>query len=171
MRDNTQDTTASRGRLTGWFADRKVTTKLTALATVLVVVTLGVAATGYQSTFAQRRLVQQLADLRVVGHEIDTLKTNNADFSGYQLSYAWDASFLGGAKALDPQAENRKGFLGIVADAKANLAAVHTQYLTAAEQAELASLETMFTQLVAQDDKIARPTGRTPSRPSTRPAP
>jgi methyl-accepting chemotaxis protein len=155
MRDNMLETTASRGRLTGWFADRKVTTKLTVLATVLLVVTLGVAATGYQSTLAQRRLVQQLADLRVVGHEIDTLKTNNADFSGYQISYAWDASFLGGAKAVDPQAENRKGFLDIVTSTKANLAAVHTQFLTASEQAQLASLQTMFTQLVAQDDKIA----------------
>jgi methyl-accepting chemotaxis protein len=142
-------------QLTRWFADRKVTTKLTVLATVLVVVTLAVATTGYQSTVAQRHLVQQLADLRIVGHEIDTLKTNNADFSGYQISYAWDASFWGGAKAVDPQTENRKGFLGIVADIKANLAAVHTQYLTAGERAQLASLQSMFDQLVAQDDRIA----------------
>jgi methyl-accepting chemotaxis protein len=155
MQGNAGDTTTARGRLTGWFADRKVTTKLTVLATVLVLVTLAVAGVGYQSTLRQRHLLQQLADLRVVGHEIDTLKTNNADFSGYQLSYAWDASFVGGAKAVDPQADDRKGFLGVVADIRTNLAAVHTQYLTAAEQAQLDSLKTMFAQLVTEDDKIA----------------
>jgi methyl-accepting chemotaxis protein len=144
-----------RYRLVAWFADRKVTTKLAILVGVLLTVTLVVAATGYQSTIAQRRLVQQLAGLRVVGHEIDTLKTNNADFSGYQISYAWDASFLGGAKAVDPTAEDRKGFLGVVAELKGNLAGVHTSYLTASEQSKLASMRDMFTQLVAQDDEIA----------------
>jgi len=100
--------------LTGWFADRKVTTKLTVLATVLVVVTLAVATTGYQ------------------------------------ISYAWDASFWGGAKAVDPTTDNRKGFLDIVAGIRTNLAAVHTQYLTGAEKAQLDSLRSSAVQKKAQ---------------------
>jgi hypothetical protein len=41
-------------------------------------------------------------------HHIDYINYLNADISGWMLAYAWDASFMGGPAAVEPQGPDSK---------------------------------------------------------------
>ncbi|WP_222273326.1 HAMP domain-containing protein, partial [Modestobacter marinus] len=59
----------------------------------------------------------------------------NADVSGWQTAYAWDARRIGGAAAVQPDNANRAGFLDISEELRAELDQMPVGILTNDEQA------------------------------------
>ncbi|WP_169165560.1 methyl-accepting chemotaxis protein [Cellulomonas taurus] len=97
---------------------------------------------------------EQLAELQEVSTEVGEIRTMNADVSGWQTAYAWDARKVGGPAAVDPQSVNRAGFLTSKQQLEAALDAVDPAQLTGAEAETFAQIESQWQDFFAADDRV-----------------
>jgi methyl-accepting chemotaxis protein len=79
----------------------------------------------------------------------------NADVSGWQIAYAWDARRLSPLEAVAPDAENRKGFLGIADGLRAELGQMPTDVLTQKEVAIFKEITAKWDEFFALDNQVA----------------
>ncbi|WIM98833.1 methyl-accepting chemotaxis protein [Actinoplanes oblitus] len=83
-----------------------------AVAFAIVLVLLGVAvAVGAVGLNRQSDTAAKVQSLQRLLHQVDEQKYYDADISGWQVAYVWDAYRLGGPQAVDPASDNRAGFL------------------------------------------------------------
>jgi len=101
----------------------------------------GVSLQGQSSLNDTTRRVSTMARLT---HQIDTINYFNADMSGWLASYAWDADFMGGPAAVQPDAIDRKGFLADKVELQKALAEFDTGSMTASERTDFADMKTQW---------------------------
>jgi methyl-accepting chemotaxis protein len=134
--------------------DRSVRTRLggvLAVSLCAIMVVTGVALRAQSQLRADTTSVSQAGTLV---HEVDVINYYNADMSGWLASFAWDADFMGGAKAVDPKSIDRAGFLADKPLLNAALQTTHTAWMTGAEQALFADLQRQWDQFFQLDTKI-----------------
>src|SRR3954451_25344356 len=78
----------------------------------------------------------------------------NADVSGWQTAYAWDARRIGGAAAVRPDNANRAGFLTDADALKTELGKMPVDALTAEEAADYAKIRQNWDTFFVLDDKV-----------------
>jgi len=125
------------------------------IAFALVIVLFG---SGLLVAWAQLRsqstALDGVRDLQTVMHELDQQKYYDADVSGWQVAYEWDAYRIGPARAVDPAAQNRAGFLADAQKLKELLAGTHTEFLTPAERDQFGQLAGLWENYWSVDDQI-----------------
>ncbi len=95
---------------------------------------------------------ERLSDLRL---QVADISRYNSDVSGWQTAYAWDASTLGPAEAVAPDAANRQGYLDSAAALKALLEEVDVAAMTADEAALYDDIVANWDAFFAADDEVA----------------
>ncbi|WP_229075560.1 methyl-accepting chemotaxis protein [Actinoplanes sp. DH11] len=124
-------------------------------AFAVVLVLLGVAvAVGTLGLTRQRDAVERLHTLQNLMHQVAEQKFYNADVSGWQLAYVWDAYRLSPVKAVDPANENRAGFLTSLDALDDLLAATDTAAMTDAERAIFDDLSAMWDDYREADEQV-----------------
>ncbi|MBM2616536.1 methyl-accepting chemotaxis protein [Actinoplanes sp. LDG1-06] len=118
------------------------------LALLGVVVGIGAVALHRQSDSAQ-----QLRDLQVLMHQVDEQKFRDADISGWQVAYAWDAYRIGAVKAADPASDNRAGFLASAGELRTLLSTTRTDLMSDAERALFAQLTEQWSAYFEADNQ------------------
>src|SRR3954451_6519008 len=78
----------------------------------------------------------------------------NADVSGWQTAYAWDARRIGGAAAVQPDNANRAGFLADADKLHAEMAQMPVGVLTADETALFDQIRTSWDTFFTLDDQV-----------------
>ncbi|MBN1094544.1 methyl-accepting chemotaxis protein [Blastococcus sp. TML/M2B] len=87
---------------------------------------------------------------------VQSVQTYNADVSGWQVSYAWDARRLGGVAAVQPtEGGNRAGFLDISEKLRVELSDAPTEVLTDDERAVVEQIDARWDDFFALDDQAA----------------
>jgi methyl-accepting chemotaxis protein len=85
-----------------------------------------------------------------------TIQTYNADVSGWQIAYAWDARRVGAAEAVQlTEGGNRAGFLDVTERLRAELAKAPTQVFTGEERALAEEIDGKWDDFFALDDQAA----------------
>ncbi|WP_249933182.1 methyl-accepting chemotaxis protein [Blastococcus sp. CCUG 61487] len=79
----------------------------------------------------------------------------NADASGWQVAYAWDARRIGGAAAVSPDSGNRAGFLEHMDKVDAALLAMPVETLSESESAVYEQIIARWDDFFAIDEQIA----------------
>ena len=79
--------------------------------------------------------------LRVLVEEMDASDYYTSDIGAWEMGVGMDAYSLGPARAIAPDSANRAGLLTSVSAAEDFLAAVHTEWMTPAEQADFEVLQ------------------------------
>jgi methyl-accepting chemotaxis protein len=123
-----------------------------AVGTVAAIVVGWFGLNGLSSAGNARAEVQRLSDVRSHTQEIEYF---NADLSGWQTSYAWDARRIGAAKAVAPTSDNRAGFLKLVDGLKAEMKKMPTADLTPDQVATFNAIQQQWTTFFGIDDKVA----------------
>ena len=119
-------TPSSRRRLT----DRSVGLRTTATVGLACALMAGGTLAGLHGMAAQERATAESSALLRLTREVGELKFLDADVSGWQVAYAWDAYQLGPREAVAPDAPNRKGFLEQAEALRDAVDAVHVDDLT-----------------------------------------
>ena len=88
-----------------------------------------------------------------LGHA-QTIEYFNADVSGWQIAYAWDARRTGPLEAVAADADNRAGFLGIADKLRAELGAMPTEVLTGKEAKIFADITTKWQDFFTLDNQV-----------------
>ena len=135
-------------------ADRGVRTRLLAVLVIFLCTLIGVAGVAVRANSQLSTATSRVAALATLTGEVDQVNYYNSDLSGWQVSYAWDADFIGGAKAVDPAATNRAGFLTDKALLQKLLATVHTASMTVSEKAIYAQIVVQWQRFFAVDDQV-----------------
>ena len=99
-----------------------------------------------------RREVDRLGE--ALAHA-QTMEYYNADVSGWQVAYAWDARRLSPAEAVAPASGNRAGFLDITAGLREELDAMPRGTLTAEEAATYDRISGEWNRFFEIDDQVA----------------
>ncbi|MEU4562603.1 methyl-accepting chemotaxis protein [Actinoplanes sp. NPDC023936] len=125
------------------------------IAFTLVLVLLGVAvAIGAVGMTRQQDSTEELHRLQRLTDQVYQQKFYNADVSGWQIAYAWDAYKLGPQEAVESTSANRAGFLTSVAALKEVLAATDTAAMTGDERAIFDDLSGMWDDYLTADDEV-----------------
>jgi methyl-accepting chemotaxis protein len=85
---------------------------------------------------------------------VQKIQTYNADVSGWQVAYAWDARRIGGAAAVAPtEGGNRAGFLQVADALRAELAQAPTEVFTPDERAIAEEIDGKWDAFFELDDQ------------------
>src|SRR5690242_10920740 len=127
----------------------------------IIIVLLGVAvAIGAIALQHQSRSAADVRDLQTLRRQVDEQKYYDGDISGWQLAYAWDVYRLNPQKAVDPNSDNRKGFLTDAELLKKLLAETRTDLMTSDERTAFAQLQQNWSAYFDYDDQIAAAFGK-----------
>src|SRR3954452_2765148 len=118
------------------------------LAAAIIVGWVGLS--GLNSAGMARGDIQKLNDVQMHTQEIEYF---NADVSGWQTAYAWDARKIGPIAAVAPTSENRKGFLAVLGGLQAELQKMPTADLTPDEAKLFEAIQAQWTAFSAIDDQ------------------
>ncbi|WP_448615010.1 methyl-accepting chemotaxis protein [Modestobacter sp. URMC 112] len=127
---------------------------------ILAVGAAGMAAAMVVGGFALTGLTAAGETLDEVGRLEDALtavqevQTSNADVTGWQTAYAWDARRIGGIAAVQDDNANRAGFLDSADRLRGQLAAMPTDVLDEAELAAFEQIQTQWDAYFAVDDQV-----------------
>ncbi len=136
-------------------ADRGVGTRMAATLTVVCLLLTGASALALRGMAAQSQATDEVTSLLRLTREVGELKFYDADISGWQVAYAWDAYQLGPQQAVDPAASaNRQGFLDQSAALRDELDDVHVEDFTPAERAEFDRMTGLWDSFFAEDEKV-----------------
>ncbi|MBB2948149.1 methyl-accepting chemotaxis protein [Actinoplanes lutulentus] len=111
-------------------------------------------AVGVAESRAQTAAADRVDEMQVLTRAVMQLKFRNADVSGWQLAYGWDASLKGPAAAIDPASENRKGTTDSLDALESELKVVADSDLTADERALFAAITENFAKFREYDDQV-----------------
>ncbi|WP_229076479.1 methyl-accepting chemotaxis protein [Actinoplanes sp. DH11] len=132
----------------------RLRTRLLSAFGVFCVLVATMTAVGVAESREQSEDADRVAKLQVLTRAVMQLKYRNADVSGWQLAYGWDASLHGTAAAIDPASENRKGTVEALDALDAELAAVAGADLTGTERAYFAEVEENFERFREYDTQV-----------------
>ncbi|MGY1637027.1 HAMP domain-containing protein, partial [Geodermatophilus sp. SYSU D00742] len=85
---------------------------------------------------------------------VQEIQTSNADVTGWQTAYAWDARRVGGPAAVLDGNANRAGYLDSADRLRAQLEAVPTDVLSASERETFQQIEQNWEAFFAVDDQV-----------------
>ncbi|MGY1834778.1 methyl-accepting chemotaxis protein [Blastococcus sp. SYSU DS0510] len=111
----------------------------------------GFALAGLGSAGEARHHVADLND--ALGHA-QRMEYYNADVSGWQTAYAWDARLSGPVVAVQPTSANRAGFLDAAEGLRDELQAMPMELLDADEAAAYEQIRTQWQEFFAIDDQV-----------------
>jgi len=98
----------------------------------------------------------EVSDLDAAVSFAQTVETFNADVSGWQVAYAWDARRIGGAAAVAPtEGGNRAGFLDVSDRLRAELEKAPTEVFTAEERAIADEIDVKWDAFFELDEQAA----------------
>ncbi|RBY92212.1 methyl-accepting chemotaxis protein [Blastococcus sp. TBT05-19] len=123
-----------------------------AAGVVAAVAVGGFAIVGLQKGGEARHEVDALGD--ALAH-VQTMEYLNADVSGWQVAYAWDASRLSPLEAVAPDSGNRAGFLDITDRLRDELAAMPRETLSDTETALYDEIVAEWETFFAVDEQVA----------------
>ncbi len=112
----------------------------------------GFALSGLQDAGEARARVAELSD--ALG-QVQQMTYFNADVSGWQVAYAWDARRVGPLEAVSPDSGNRAGFLDVADRMRASLDAMPTEVLDGDETAAYEEIVEQWDAFFAVDDQVA----------------
>jgi methyl-accepting chemotaxis protein len=136
------------------YADARVGTKFAAAVAALSLSIVAVASVGLIGASRQTQARVQVSNLATVSAEAQTLQWYNLDIIAWQAWYILDGYDKSPQAAIDPANVNRAGYLSAVEDLKKQLDAVHTEWLTTAERADVEKLRAAWDKVFATDDTI-----------------
>src|SRR3954447_15810423 len=100
--------------------------------------------------------LDKVSELESAASFAQTIETFNADVSGWQVAYAWDARRIGGAAAVQPtEGGNRAGFLDIGDRLRAELKKAPTEVFNEKERSIAADIDAKWDDFFALDDQAA----------------
>jgi methyl-accepting chemotaxis protein len=97
----------------------------------------------------------RIDELRLVLSHTQEIEYYNADVSGWQTAYAWDARRLGPVQAVAATSDNRSGFLRITQGLRDELKKMPTGSLSSGEAAIFTSITADWDKFFAIDTKVA----------------
>jgi methyl-accepting chemotaxis protein len=100
--------------------------------------------------------LNKVSELENAASFTQTIQTFNADVSGWQVAYAWDARRIGGAAAVQlTEGGNRAGFLDVGDRLRAELKKAPTEVFNQKERAIAEKIDAKWDDFFALDDKAA----------------
>jgi methyl-accepting chemotaxis protein len=130
--------------------------KILTLGGIGVAAAVGVGLLAVSTTSSLQQSAQEIDELHGLRTWVKDMKYYNADVSGWQTAYAWDARKVGPVAAIDPANANRAGYLEIADELRDSLTAAPTDVMDADERAVyeeiLAGWDTFF---AGDDDVVA----------------
>ena len=134
----------------------RIGTRLGLVLVTTLVLIVAVAALGLNGLSRSERSVKDVHSLLEATRDVQELKYFNADLSGWEYSYAWDALASGDpAAALEDDAPFRGGYLDMVEKFQTFLEEFDTSNLTAKENALLDQVRHDLDAFFEMDDKVA----------------
>ncbi|MGC9669847.1 methyl-accepting chemotaxis protein [Planosporangium sp. 12N6] len=127
------------------------------LGTAFAVVTALLVANALLAAVAlgrQEKAVQQVEQLRVLTSDLEQIKFYDGSVSAWQNGYLIEAYRFSPSQAIANDGLNRAGFLAESEGLRKALAAVHSQYMTNGEQAQLAKLRDAWTEYFRIDEHM-----------------
>jgi methyl-accepting chemotaxis protein len=137
-----------------WWNDRGVRTKILAVgaAGMTAAIAVGLFAIDGLDTAGDTRA--EVSELQDAASFVQGIETFNADVSGWQVSYAWDARRIGGPAAVQPaEGGNRAGFLDISERLRAALADAPLETYTAEEVAIAEKIDAQWEVFFSVDER------------------
>src|SRR5919199_680400 len=145
-------TTNRSGRRAGRVGVRGSILAVGAAGMAAAVAVGGFALSGLGSAGDARDEVSRLGE--ALGHA-QTMEYYNADVSGWQVAYAWDARRIGPVQAVQSDSGNRAGFLDISDRLRGELGAMPTEVLTDDEAATYAEISQQWDAFFGIDAQVA----------------
>ncbi|WP_432486005.1 methyl-accepting chemotaxis protein [Kineococcus esterisolvens] len=131
----------------------RVGTRLALAFGLVLALLLATGAAALAGIAEQSRSVKQQRDVTELVRFIEEQRFWDADVSGWQVAYAWDARRLGLPEAIDPTSGNRAGFLASKAGLQEALAAAPTSLMTDAERELTDRVASLWDDYFASDDR------------------
>jgi methyl-accepting chemotaxis protein len=128
--------------------------KILAVGLAGVISALVVGGVGIKNAADAGQAARDLRSLDELSMKVKDVSFYNADISGWQLGFALDARRFSPAKAIDPSAENRAGFLADKDKLHALLDSFPTGSMTSRERAYYDTINDQWDRYFALDDKI-----------------
>ncbi|SFL60132.1 methyl-accepting chemotaxis protein [Geodermatophilus ruber] len=128
---------------------------ISAVGAVGMVAALGVGGLALGGFSSDGETRQEVAALNDVFSRAQTIEYYNADIVGWQSAYAWDTRRIGAPEAVDPENHNRKGFLRLGDELRAELETMPTETLTSSELASFEALSASWDDFFAVDSQVA----------------
>ena len=97
---------------------------------------------------------QHVAEINDALDHVQKMEYFNADVSGWQVAYAWDARRIGPVAAVQPTSDNRAGFLDITDGLRDELGAMPTGSLDSGEAAIYDQIRSKWDDFFAVDDQV-----------------
>ncbi|MEV1288722.1 methyl-accepting chemotaxis protein [Micromonospora sp. NPDC049679] len=114
---------------------------------------VAVGTVGIVSAQQQKRAAETAARLTTLMSQVHEMKYHDANISGWQVAYAWDAAATAPRDAIKPDAPNRKGYLDEKKMIEELLPTVDTAAMSAEERRIFDEIKSLFTDFFAADDK------------------
>nr|WP_243697597.1 methyl-accepting chemotaxis protein [Geodermatophilus obscurus] len=143
--------TSTGGRWAGRIGVRGSILAVGAAGMAAAVAVGGFALSGLGAAGEARDEVGRLAAVLTGVQEIET---SNADVTGWQTAYAWDARRVGGAAAVQDGNANRAGFLDSADRLRGHLEDIPTDVLTDTERATFTQIQQQWDAYFAVDDQV-----------------
>jgi methyl-accepting chemotaxis protein len=98
--------------------------------------------------------MQAVARLGQLTHQVDEVNYYNADLDGWQVSYGWDASFMGGPAAVSLKNPDRAGFIADERPLEQLLGQVDTSAMNEPERALYSQVRQQWRRFFQVDDQV-----------------
>ncbi|GAA2722645.1 methyl-accepting chemotaxis protein [Cellulomonas aerilata] len=128
--------------------------KILALGGIGVAASVGVGLFAVSTMGTLQRSAQEIDDLQALRSWTQEMKYFNADVSGWQTAYAWDARKAGPTVAVDPENANRAGYLDVADRLRETLTTAPTDVMDETEHAVYEEILDGWDAFFAGDDQV-----------------
>ncbi len=128
--------------------------KLLGLSGIGVAAALAVGLTALSTVSGLQGAAEEVDDLARLRTWVQEMQYYNADVSGWQTAYAWDARKIGPKAAVDPSSANRAGYLDDVDRLRETLQSAPTEVMSTDERAVYDDVVASWEDFFAADDRV-----------------
>jgi methyl-accepting chemotaxis protein len=128
--------------------------KILGLGAIGVAASVGVGVFAVTTMSALQRSAHEIDDMHDLRVWVQEMKYYNADVSGWQTAYAWDARKAGPTVAIDPANANRAGYLDVAGRLRESLTTAPTDVMIPSERAVYDEIRTGWDTFFAGDDDV-----------------
>ena len=139
-------------RQTSWW--RSLRTRLLALGAIGVLAAILVGAVALSALGSMRATADEVERLHDLRSWTEAMRYYNADVSGWQTAYAWEARKAGPLAAIDPENPNRAGYLADVEALEAELLLAPTEVMVPAEREAYERILEQWDAFFVGDDRV-----------------
>ncbi|SDN82664.1 methyl-accepting chemotaxis protein [Klenkia soli] len=143
----TDTAAATRGRRFG------IRPQVIAVGAAGIVAAAAVGAVGIAGLGTARHHLDSVLEMQGALTVAQRIQTADADISGWQVAYAWDARRVSPLVAIDPTSANRKGFLDSERSLEATLDSMPVDALSSSERATYAQINDQWDAYFDADDQ------------------